>query len=374
MWLRSSHFKSQNKNVEGAGDDLLSALEQTARRKPNGEAWSILSFATRCLEFIVPSPKICRELTVLTLDMVCRDHTAAAANVKRVELDPREAVIALVGAARENQRSIRETFEAVITERINSADSNAALLAAEVALHLNVCLHIPRASSKRADNFWQQFSERIRERCWPRLKALAHDNLLIALDGFWHGKLSIQVLLEWFGTAAIFTRRMFRAFAPIVHSSPAAEWIVVNLLNPERKRPEWNPDTTLRSIGKWFLTASLPWAKREAVGSQHHFMPYLRFRPGLRRVRFQTDSDQTFAIFGILAVALEAVGERGKDLIKEVEAVKLPLLTQICALLTARLSNMATLPGFSIDSKLGLNDKQSEFVRRWVDRDFDLIG
>ena len=81
-----------------------------------------------------------------------------------------------------------------------------------------------------------------------------------------------------------------------------------------------------------------------------------------------------FAIFGILAVALEAVGDRAKDLIKELEAVNLPVLTEISVLLTARLSNMATLPGLSVDSNLGLDDKHSEFVRRWVDRDFDLVG
>src|SRR5207245_5993511 len=128
-------FQIQNKNVEGAGDDLLMSLAEQVKGKQGGETWSILSFAIRCLEFIVPSPRVCRELTLLTLEMVSRDHSTTD-SFKRGEPDPREVIAALVTAARENQRTIRETFEKTLRDRINSTDPTTASLAAEVALHL----------------------------------------------------------------------------------------------------------------------------------------------------------------------------------------------------------------------------------------------
>lgn len=56
-------FQLQNKNIEGAGDELLSALIDKAAQTQADEGWNLLSFAARCLEFIVPSPRVTRDIT-----------------------------------------------------------------------------------------------------------------------------------------------------------------------------------------------------------------------------------------------------------------------------------------------------------------------
>jgi hypothetical protein len=168
-----------------------------------------------------------------------------------------------------------------------------------------------------------------------------------------------------------FSRRVFRALAPVIHSSPAAEWLVAQLLSSSREPERWDLAVTLRTIGKWLLSAGPPWV-RESLVSQY-FVPYFGFRSGLRESSLQFDADQTFAIFALLAVQLEALGDRAKEMMKELTNIQLPLITNITALLSARVENLAALPGLSVDDKIGLTTDQSEFVRRWVNRDFDLV-
>jgi len=47
-----------NRNVEDGGDVFLAAVLEEAKQFTKAKRWSALSFAVRCLEFIVPNPKL----------------------------------------------------------------------------------------------------------------------------------------------------------------------------------------------------------------------------------------------------------------------------------------------------------------------------
>ena len=56
-------FQILSRRVQGAGDKLLSGLVEGADWAPSAERWNILLFAARCLQSIVPSPAVRREVT-----------------------------------------------------------------------------------------------------------------------------------------------------------------------------------------------------------------------------------------------------------------------------------------------------------------------
>ena len=61
-------FHIQNKNVEGAGDKLLTSLAEQARKDTGDKGWALLSFAVRCLEFIIPNPKVIQMITFACIE------------------------------------------------------------------------------------------------------------------------------------------------------------------------------------------------------------------------------------------------------------------------------------------------------------------
>jgi predicted NACHT family NTPase len=63
-------FQIQNKNVEGAGDELLMMLIDPINHETDKIKWNMVSFAGRCLEFLIPIPKVTRSITSASIDML----------------------------------------------------------------------------------------------------------------------------------------------------------------------------------------------------------------------------------------------------------------------------------------------------------------
>ena len=180
-------FQIQNKNVEGAGDELLNRLKEEAVSN-RAEPWSYLSFAARCLEFIIPTPRTCREITLLSLDLYLAQRTGAGKFARAVEEEARETMAALMSAASENQKVITAALEANLIERINSRDDLKAAKASELALHIGICLYARRRRAQRSrDAYWREFSKKIALTCAQRLQELSRRDPRAAIDGFWYG-------------------------------------------------------------------------------------------------------------------------------------------------------------------------------------------
>src|SRR5947209_19101711 len=125
-------------------------LMDAAKTKVPGESWSLLSFATRCLEFLVPSPSVCRDLATTCLEMMCGEKPVRIKGPGRGNTDPQEALAGLLTAADENQRTIRQTIQRVLIDKLNSTDMNRASVAAELALQLYMRVHLPARRVRRS--------------------------------------------------------------------------------------------------------------------------------------------------------------------------------------------------------------------------------
>src|SRR5260370_1209730 len=60
-------FQIQNRGSEDAGDKLLLMLIEYADKAEDAEKLNVLAFAARCLNFMVPTPKVTREITSVCL-------------------------------------------------------------------------------------------------------------------------------------------------------------------------------------------------------------------------------------------------------------------------------------------------------------------
>ena len=63
-------FQLLNKNVEGAGDSLLQGVLSRAAKSDDTTVWNLLSFTARCLQFLVPSPCVARDVTTAAMNQL----------------------------------------------------------------------------------------------------------------------------------------------------------------------------------------------------------------------------------------------------------------------------------------------------------------
>ena len=376
-------FQIQNKNVEGAGDELLTRVKNSAISLSNGEAWNLLSFATRCLEFIVPSPRVCRDLATtcvgLMIQRALQRPLREQMTFKHSEYaDPREAIAGLLHASSENRRTIKETLQQELVRRINSANDDEALPAAELGLHIQICSHVPRRHLMRGETHedWRNFPREIRDACWPRLAELAKKDLSVAMNAFWSGRIPFSDLLASFGGDALFRPTAFRVFADL-NTGVAAEWIMHNFLESRDIRLDWDPLLALKDIGKWLTTAHLPWMPASGYSSRH----FPGFYAGAHRPKLasQLDSDQVFAVWGLLALMLEASGKEWEARWNDLSSINDPDLGPIRPLLIARFKPTpdrlipdSMLLGTQIQG--GLREDHKIFIARWIAKEIDLLG
>jgi hypothetical protein len=114
-------FQLQSKKNVGAADELLTSLVNQSRRSRGDIGWNLLSFAVRCLQFIVPRPRVRREIT-----KVCLERCLLWSNKKSLNYlsdfedheKPREILSDLLDAPTENCITIAEVLEEVLEEHI----------------------------------------------------------------------------------------------------------------------------------------------------------------------------------------------------------------------------------------------------------------
>jgi hypothetical protein len=131
-------FQLQNKQLEGAGNDLLTALVEHAKNTQGKQAWNILSFAARCLEFIVPSPRVTRGIVAACIEQTfgCALAPTSSNSIDAyTEFEKTQLIGDCVVASVENRGPVADSFTRMMTDMINSGNLRESALAIEVALN-----------------------------------------------------------------------------------------------------------------------------------------------------------------------------------------------------------------------------------------------
>jgi hypothetical protein len=372
-------FQLQNKNIEGAGDELLIALIEEADKTEGGEVWNLLSFAARCLEFMVPSPRVTRQITTACikcfigsdLERIEKEENSDYKFWSDEPTQQEETIWRLLDAAVENWATITDSFKNLLVEQINSASEREAF----ISLYLVISL----------DDFYpgKRLIEYIFDNCYDRIKKLGNKHFPICLETFWRGDVSLVDFIRWYGAEGIFRDGYNRFQEGSVLECAASKSLRHSILmvsySSEQSTQSLLED--LREVGGSLLSSSTPWVSGEQSGLYFYInWPWEEDKNKLSksesiREQLSQDSNALFGAFALFAVMLEGVEEEEKYL-DQIEKSKAPLFDFMRGIFLAR-PEKREIDTDKVQSEMdrcGFSTEQQEFIWRWVRREINLVG
>lgn len=253
-------FQIQDKKTEGAGDELLTALIEYSSKSEAEERWNIVSFATRCLEFIVPAPKVRRNITTAVVELYSniKLHQESLKQVSRefIVENTGDVFENLMSSGTENIKVIAERLEVLLIEQINMGDESSACSALELTL---IGLTNVVESNCLTDISWMKVFERITKICSTRIKILLEKYLSLCIVGFYQGIVSFADFIKWHGLTGIFQSYYYPLFGFGLISTAESILIDTTAMIPySGKQSEQNIIYDLKELGYTSLSSKLP--------------------------------------------------------------------------------------------------------------------
>jgi hypothetical protein len=296
-------FQIQNKNTEGAGDELLNILLDPSQNEAGvSVAWNRLSFAARALEFLVPSPKIARRVASLCLDESVLIAAGSLAIDARSSMERRklgELIASLLACSEENRPVVSDALKSGLEQFANGEDLKLAAIAAEVMVHLPAFnLHTTSPNQAQIYRHWNAISEELVASNLSLIRSFLPGRLAMGQQLLWRGFLTFEEFIGVFGLDVLFRS----SSVTLLEGSYAG--VAVSLLH---HMAYWNlSDSAQRlftDIGKFLGNVAPPW------------FSYLESPERIRISNLGTDSMipglSGDALFGILCLALSNVEQEG---------------------------------------------------------------
>jgi len=206
-------FQKLNRNVEGAGDELLSGLLGQKDTKKD----SILAFTARCLEFMVPSPKVLRNISTACITFCLSKARTSLSKTKsdgkryEREIGQRQYIVVLaylLNSAYENRTVVADCIKTQLLKVIQGADENKIKIALEIGMHLNMAGYNPyfpgRGFDQETEKYWSDLSDDIVEQSKEIIISLGKEEFQYCFPGFLFGIISAKQIIEWQGMGSIY--------------------------------------------------------------------------------------------------------------------------------------------------------------------------
>jgi hypothetical protein len=379
-------FQLQHKNIEGAGDELLLGLVQQAREHEDAEDLHILSFAARCLEFMVPRPKTLREIVTACIER------SLAWGLQRVRLrqsrtdvpeytqTPRALLEAVLYAASENRPIIADGLEKLLIERINNGAEQESLLAMGIGLSLEVLLRVGRRDQglrPELTDLWESTSAHIFDACADRIKELAQKHFGPCISGFHLGKVSPSDIVNWHGVDALFSAYSYSIFPDSGWLSLAEICIcnaIPSLFFPEHSRAYPLVYKGLKELGCILLSSVTPWVSKRPF-SNHALDQLLRDQTSNKDLpeALSPEPDALFGVFALCAALLEA-NEPAREFCQKIKESHIPLLASLGWLLSVHFEHTEMDRVQAAMDHCGFTSAQQTFAWRWIRGEVKLVG
>ncbi|MFC1491027.1 NACHT domain-containing protein [Nitrospinota bacterium] len=200
-------FQLQNKRTEGAADEMLSNLINKSKTASLKRSPYILSFAARCLEFIVPSPKVSRSIVD-----ACIDYTVSRSltNSKRRTRQRKRNIIDMdinvdlsqdfANTASENIEIITDAYKNRIAYHLMQKNTKENILSLEITWHTN---RLGYQAPLHAD-LWNAVSTDIFQENSDKILSLCPNNIFPSLKLLFEGSITIDSFIQWHGIPALF--------------------------------------------------------------------------------------------------------------------------------------------------------------------------
>jgi hypothetical protein len=372
-------FQLQNKTIEGAGDELLTALIEQADKAEGEEVWKLLSFATRTLEFMVPSPRVTRKITTACIegciafgiDQIEKEKSSEREPPSYETTRPRANIDSLFNAAAENRTTLTDTFQNLLVERINNASEKEAFLSLEIGLYTE------------AFHYEKSLANYIFNACSDRVDKLYPKYFMLCLGAIWRGAVTLLDCIRWYDAAGIFLDSNFTVFTNAGMICAAGKFlksaVVMALNSPEQSTQDLIHD--LREVGRILLSCSPPWVSQQQPDLGLHIdwilqeaqIEYLKGES--IREWLSQDSNALFGAFCLFAVILEEVEEQ-EEYFDQIEESEAPLFDVMRWIFLAR-PEKREIDTDKVQSEMdrcGFTPEQQDFIWRWVRHEINLVG
>lgn len=382
-------FQIQNKQIEGAGDKLLMALLKEASNSQESNRWNLISFAVRCLNFIIPSPKTLQQITSDSIAFALAWGMDRGTSSQKNDVAIDEIIFNLLVAASENRKTIANQIEKVVIERVNNANDKEASLALELGASLGTILEFHKliehsmVATDDLRNFWGSIFTRILNGCTTRIEDSCQKSSILTLLIYGDSKDVIDKLIKWHSADSIFRDAKY-TFRPSVRRISIADQIIRNLTrtSPKDDMEEIHgikkSFELIRELGDKLLTCPTPWNNSGKA-------PFGLPRENLFQFPFPTrvlkhlneDKSLYFGMFILYAVQSESddpsLTKRIKDLgTREIKRTEEFIPFKILFLLEARKYTIEDSIIQEVISSCGFTSTQEEFTWKWLRKQISL--
>ncbi|MDJ0660872.1 MAG: NACHT domain-containing protein [Crocosphaera sp.] len=247
-------FKVCDNNKEGAGDELLNNLVNEIKiAKDNLEKQgNSLDFAVRCLEFIVPSPKVTQKITKATIDY-CITWGCLEKSNKDEYVKPENLLDNLSQANDENISSILDKSKLISIDYINNGDDYTKKLVLEILDYPYSNYFFNSKTLEILEDVELSYQERLfnllRKYIIP-YKSRYFSNKIVSVDDF----------IKWHGFEGLFQDYNYVLF-PSYYTSSIAYYLVTIILNVSLREDTQKIQSILESLTEIILYRSKPICK-----------------------------------------------------------------------------------------------------------------
>ncbi len=378
-------FQLLNRNVESGGDDLLAGVVKRSAEIDEQSRWNLLSFAVRCLEFMVPSPKIVKSIVQVFLERYLAwgrnlEDATERRNTLYHEDQPVESLASLLACAAENRPIVGSSIEGFLKAQIERTDDEIRrCLALELSRNFELALHRrhhqlgePPAG---CSEFWNQMSERWSTAFRSRTDDLVPTDFRSCLALARLEKLPLSKVVEWYGLEGLFRGcpypMLALTFPSLVEMGMYTAFWSAN--SPKGKRKLAISSSLLQEVGRLLLQAntlvnSNIVADADLRSFPRHVFDFTGGGPP------RLDRDTLFGVVSGCAVLMELVIYKNPErdsLVKQVKEIPVPLLR------TVLLARLQAAPEASLLSELtraAFTKDQEQFLLRWTRKEISLTS
>jgi hypothetical protein len=377
-------FHIASREVEGGGDELMLGL--LSANPSFSERLNLLTFASRCMEFISCSPKTSREVTEATLEAYLTWASKLIQSGKLLEHGmPRpeaaDLIRNLLHTGVENRSTVAECIERFLCEKLGNNSGPANMIAAEVAVRLSRLVNRRSDATQTGSDIakqWGPLRQRVLESNQTQLLKIYSKQLPVALAAYFAGSTSLEDLVAWHGVKSIF--KQVSSLTECDAWTPIGQSYLYQALASDRSAKLWEilqpklPE--LENIGRILLKHPLPWTSRPSFASSLIPWVFDVSYPGPPLQNAPVISpDALFGVFVLAASVIEAIEGTKEEAIfvdRPEHSMHLGLLSPLRRSLFARISKH---DASQVEAELSSSFRpdQAAFVLRWTTRKINFV-
>jgi hypothetical protein len=372
-------FQIQSKQIDGAADDLLAGLLGAVPGScTEAKDANILSFAARSLSFLVPTPKMVREVTgrVVTYSISgqlvpIQKSNAGPESPERHVAIPAEMLNGLADAAADNVKVVTRTMIDTILPACLDQSEPVANAALEIGLHLYLAQHwiaagdVPRESTvafslRSAVLEAGDIAERRRE--------LSKRNVATALDAFADELIDIEQLISLHGVSCLFDQLSYRIVGTFSFIPLGAQLILAVVSETNRGWvSEKLAKAGLAAVGRRLQAIGTPWGTLLDIG-------YVQFlwHEGLEStIDLSLDTDAVWGFVLLwLAFSEQAAETAIQNLLSGLPIIRptspAALAHQLVVLRKQSQMEKGAVPDESVLARFGFSEDRLAILRDWM--------